>query len=54
METYISKSEQDTINFAKDFAKDLKKGDIIVLTGELRMWQNQVYTRCFILFWIRK
>ena len=35
MTTYISKSEQDTINFAKDFAKDLKKGDIIVLTGEL-------------------
>lgn len=54
METYISKSENDTINFAKDFAKDLKKGDIIVLTGELRMWQNQVYARCFILFWIRK
>lgn len=54
METYISKSENDTINFAKDFAKDLKKGDIIVLTGELRMWQNQVYTRGFILFWIRK
>ena len=38
METYISKSENDTINFAKDFAKELKKGDIIVLTGELRMW----------------
>lgn len=38
MDTFISKSEQDTINFAKDFAKDLKKGDTIVLTGELRMW----------------
>ena len=38
MDTFISKSEQDTINFAKDFAKDLKKGDIIILTGELRMW----------------
>lgn len=35
METFISKSEQDTINFAKDFAKDLKNGDIIVLSGEL-------------------
>ncbi len=32
---YISKSEQDTINFAKDFASKLKKGDIIVLSGEL-------------------
>ena len=38
MDTFISKSEQNTINFAKSFAKDLKKGDIIVLTGELRMW----------------
>lgn len=38
MTTYISKSEKDTISFAKDFAKDLKKGDILVLTGELRMW----------------
>lgn len=35
METFISKSEQDTINFAKDFAKNLKHGDIIVLSGEL-------------------
>lgn len=35
METYISKSEKDTINFAKDFAKTLKKGSIIVLSGEL-------------------
>lgn len=50
MKTYISKSENDTINFAKDFAKDLKKGDIIVLTGELRMWQNQVYSRSSSLF----
>lgn len=38
MDIFISKSENDTINFAKNFAKDLKKGDIIVLTGELRMW----------------
>ncbi len=35
MDTFISNSEQDTINFAKDFAKHLKKGDIVVLTGEL-------------------
>ncbi len=35
MDTFISNSEQDTINFAKDFAKTLKKGDIVVLTGEL-------------------
>ena len=35
METYISKSETDTINFAKEFAKNLKKDSIIVLDGEL-------------------
>ena len=35
MNTYISKNEQDTISFAKDFASKLNKGDIIVLSGEL-------------------
>lgn len=35
MNTYISKNEQDTINFAKNFAKNLKIGDIIILSGEL-------------------
>lgn len=35
MDIYISKSEQDTINFAKDFASKLNKGDIVVLSGEL-------------------
>ena len=35
MSTYISKSEQDTIDFAKNYAQDLKAGDIIVLSGEL-------------------
>lgn len=35
MDTYITKSEQDTIDFAENFAKNLKKGDIIVLSGEL-------------------
>ena len=35
MEEFISKSEQDTISFAKSFAKKLNKGDIIVLSGEL-------------------
>ena len=35
MSTYISKSEQDTINFATNYAKNLKAGDIIVLSGEL-------------------
>ena len=35
MSIFISKSEQDTINFAKSYAKTLKTGDIIVLTGDL-------------------
>ena len=35
MYKFISKSEDDTINFASDFAKDLQIGDIIILSGEL-------------------
>jgi len=35
MYNFISKSEKDTINFAKGLASKLHKGDIIVLTGEL-------------------
>lgn len=40
MDTFISKSEQDTIDFATDYAKNLKAGSIVVLTGELRFWKN--------------
>ncbi len=35
MYQFISKSEQDTINFAYEFAKNLKIGDTIILSGEL-------------------
>lgn len=35
MYKFISKSEEDTINFASDFANNLKTGDIIILSGEL-------------------
>jgi len=35
MEKYISYSEKDTIDFAKKYAKNLNKGDIIILSGEL-------------------
>lgn len=38
MNTYISKNENDTINFAKNHTKNLNIGDVIVLTGELRFW----------------
>ena len=35
MEKFISKSEKDTIAFAKNFAKNLQIGDVVILTGEL-------------------
>lgn len=35
MKKYISNSEKETKAFAKAFAKDLKKGDVIVLSGDL-------------------
>lgn len=35
MYKFISKSESDTINFAKKLASKLKPSDIVVLTGEL-------------------
>lgn len=35
MYNFISRSEQDTINFAYKMAKYLKKGNIIVLSGDL-------------------
>lgn len=40
MKTYISKSETDTINFGKEFAKNLNSTDIIVLEGELGARKN--------------
>ena len=35
MYTFLSNTEQDTISFAKIIASVLKKGDIIILTGNL-------------------
>lgn len=35
MYKYISKSEEETINLAKKIASQLKKGDVVVLSGEL-------------------
>ena len=35
MYTYISNNEQETINFAENFAENLRHGNIVVLTGEL-------------------
>ena len=35
MYTFLSKSPKDTLEFAKDFAKNLKIGDVIILLGDL-------------------
>ena len=35
MERFISNSENDTKQFAKEFAKKINIGDVIVLTGDL-------------------
>lgn len=35
MNTFISHSENETLNFAKEFAKSLTSSDVIVLTGDL-------------------
>lgn len=35
MEKYITNNEEETKAFAKEFAKKLNKGDIIVLSGDL-------------------
>ena len=32
---FISKSREDTLNFAKEFAKTLSVGDIVLLNGDL-------------------
>lgn len=53
METFILKSEEDTKSFACAYAKNLKNGDILVLTGELRLWKNKIYRRNPSLFWFR-
>lgn len=35
MAIFISRSEDDTIAFAKEFAKTLNRGDVILLRGEM-------------------
>ena len=54
MTEFISKSEQDTIAFASQLAGKLQAKDIVVLSGELRLWKNKICTRNFKIFWIRK
>jgi tRNA A37 threonylcarbamoyladenosine biosynthesis protein TsaE len=35
---FISKSEKDTMNFAKKLASKLKKKDVVVLTRRAWLW----------------
>ena len=35
MYNFLSKSPKDTLEFARDFAKNLKIGDVVVLIGDL-------------------
>lgn len=35
LSTFKSKSEKETIDFASDFARILKKGDLLLLSGEI-------------------
>lgn len=35
MVNFVSNSEEETINFASNFASNLKRGNIVILSGEL-------------------
>ncbi len=38
MEKYITNSEEETKNIAKEFAKKLNVGDIVILSRRFRIW----------------
>ena len=50
----ISHSENDTKNFDKKLDSKISKGDIIVLSRRTRCWENKVYRRLFIIFWLKR
>jgi len=54
MYEFISKNEQDTINFADKFANNLNKNSVIILTGDLGSRKNQIYRRNFKTLQLRK
>lgn len=45
MAHFISKCEEDTIEFAYKFASKLTKSDIVVLSGELGCRKNKIRSR---------
>ena len=51
METFISKCESETLEFARRFAESLKKDDVVVLCGELGAGKTKFTERCFVFFW---
>lgn len=46
-ETIETSNEEETIAFAKDFAKNLKRGDVVLLYGDLGMGKS-VFSRALI------
>jgi len=54
MYEFISKNEQDTINFADKFANNLNKNSVIILTGDLGSRKNQIYRRNFKALQLRR
>lgn len=46
-QTIETNSEEETIVFAKDFAKNLKRGDVVLLYGDLGMGKS-VFSRALI------
>ena len=46
---FVSHSEEETKNFAKDFASKLKVGDVVVLSGELGSGKTK-FTEGFLSF----
>ena len=48
MEKFVSKSEMETLNIASRFAKTLKSGDIVLLSGDLGAVKT-VFSKGFVL-----
>ena len=47
MYNFVTKNEDDTKLLAYNLASILKKGDVIVLTGELGSRKNKIYRTAF-------
>ncbi len=54
MQEIILNSEKETIELGKKIAKNLKLGDILVLSRRIRFWKNKINRRNFDVFWFAK